>query len=105
MLKLLVRYAEGWNTGGGPIDEVKAKVERLDAACAEAGRDPSTVYRTIGHSITLENGDFPNGVEAEIETLAAYRDLGFQHVMIRINPTTLETIELMAPLLSAGRVN
>ena len=103
MLKLLVRYAEAWNTGGGSIDEVTAKVERLDAACAEAGRDPGSVYRTIGHSITLENGDYPNGMEAEAEKIAAYRELGFQHVMIRINPSTVETIEFVAPLLTAGR--
>ena len=105
MLKLLVRYAEAWNTGGGAIDEIVAKVERLDAACVEAGRDPSTVYRTIGHSITLENNDYPDGFEAEVEKIAAYRDLGFQHVMIRINPSTVETIEFMAPLLRAVQAN
>ena len=103
MLKLLVRYAEAWNTGGGAIEVVKAKVERLEAACAEAGRDPQTVYRTIGHSIELNDGDYPNGIEAEVEKIVAYRDLGFQHVMIRIKPSTVETIEFVAPLLETVR--
>ncbi len=103
MLKLLVRYAEAWNTGGGSIEDVKAKVERLDAACAEAGRDPATVYRTIGHSIELDNGQLPNGMEAEVARVTAYRDLGFQHIMIRIKPTTVETIELVAPLIAAAQ--
>ncbi len=101
MLKLLVRYADAWNTGGGPIEDIKAKVERLEAACAEAGRDPQTVYRTIGHSIELKDGDYPNGIDAEVEKIVAYRDLGFQHVMIRIKFTTVESIEFVGPLIEA----
>ena len=41
MLGLLARYGDAWDTGwGGKTEELKAKVAKLEAACAAAGRDP-----------------------------------------------------------------
>jgi alkanesulfonate monooxygenase SsuD/methylene tetrahydromethanopterin reductase-like flavin-dependent oxidoreductase (luciferase family) len=40
---LAARYASEVNTLGAPNDELRARKERLDEACREAGRDPSTL--------------------------------------------------------------
>jgi F420-dependent oxidoreductase-like protein len=41
--ELAVRYANEVNTLGATNDELRARKERLDQACAEAGRDPATL--------------------------------------------------------------
>jgi len=58
-LRLAARFADGWNCFGGqsyagpdrPFAEAVAETRRLlrglDAACAEAGRDPATITRSI----------------------------------------------------------
>ena len=40
---LAARYASEVNTLGAPNDELRARKERLDRACAEAGRDPASL--------------------------------------------------------------
>jgi F420-dependent oxidoreductase-like protein len=40
---LAARYANEVNTLGAPNDELRERKERLDQACADAGRDPSTL--------------------------------------------------------------
>jgi F420-dependent oxidoreductase-like protein len=44
---LAARYANEVNTLGAPNDELRARKERLDRACAEAGRDPSTLGLSV----------------------------------------------------------
>jgi F420-dependent oxidoreductase-like protein len=41
--ELAVRYADEVNTLGAPNDELRERKERLDDACAAAGRDPATL--------------------------------------------------------------
>lgn len=42
MLRHVARYADQWDGGGTP-DEMRATGERLNAACADIGRDPSEI--------------------------------------------------------------
>jgi F420-dependent oxidoreductase-like protein len=44
---LAARYANEVNTLGAPNDELRERKERLDRACAEAGRDPSSLAFSI----------------------------------------------------------
>lgn len=53
-LALAVRIADGWVTTAGDADDAEAwwrrageLIGRLDEACAAAGRDPSTISRTL----------------------------------------------------------
>ncbi|MGO4257315.1 LLM class flavin-dependent oxidoreductase [Marmoricola sp. RAF53] len=56
-IDLTVRYADAWNTYGGPAavalepedywTEVAAQVARVDAACVAAGRDPGSLRRSL----------------------------------------------------------
>jgi F420-dependent oxidoreductase-like protein len=45
LLKLVARYAQVWNMGGSPA-EFAAKIEVLDAHCADVGRDPGEIERS-----------------------------------------------------------
>lgn len=103
MLKLLARYADAWNSGGGSLEDVQAKLDKLDAACEEAGRDPKTVTRTLGHSLEVENGALVIGVDDHVEKINAYKDMGIDHVMIRVKHSTPETIALTEPIIKAVR--
>jgi len=63
-LRLIARYADGWNSLGGPpypearygkqvsLDQAEGTTQwlnqQLDAYCQELGRDPKTVRRSIG---------------------------------------------------------
>jgi F420-dependent oxidoreductase-like protein len=44
---LAARFASEYNTLGAPLDELQARKSRLDAACAEAGRDPATLTFSV----------------------------------------------------------
>jgi F420-dependent oxidoreductase-like protein len=44
---LAARYASEVNTLGAPNDELRERKERLDRACAEAGRDPSSLAFSV----------------------------------------------------------
>jgi F420-dependent oxidoreductase-like protein len=44
---LAARYANEVNTLGAPNDELRQRKERLDRACAEAGRDPSSLTFSV----------------------------------------------------------
>ncbi len=107
MLKSLVRYADAWNTGGGSTDDLTAKIARVDAACAEVGRDPATLVRTVGITLAGEgySGNAADvvtgGAEGALARLREFESLGFQHVMIRVQPSTPETIAALAPVVNA----
>lgn len=58
-LRLAARHADGWNCFGGQsyggpdrrfaeaVEETRRLLDGLEAACAEAGRDPATITRSI----------------------------------------------------------
>jgi alkanesulfonate monooxygenase SsuD/methylene tetrahydromethanopterin reductase-like flavin-dependent oxidoreductase (luciferase family) len=97
MLRLAARYADIWNTGYA-LPSFSEPYERLLAACAEEGRDPSTLEMT--HEILL---DFPDlretptasnvvsilrGSTEEIaQALLQYEQLGIGHIMVQCTPS------------------
>ena len=49
LLRLVAEHADGWNTCWvWTPDEYRERVAVLDAACAAVGRDPASVWRTLG---------------------------------------------------------
>ena len=46
-LRLVARHADVWNIAGGDPDRVGELTDMLDAACAEAGRDPHEIRHSI----------------------------------------------------------
>jgi len=90
-LRLAARYGQAWvTTGDGRLGDdatpaesraaVRAQVERLEAACADAGRDPATVERIL---LTGFTPDRPlDAVDAFVETAAGYAAAGITEIVL-----------------------
>jgi alkanesulfonate monooxygenase SsuD/methylene tetrahydromethanopterin reductase-like flavin-dependent oxidoreductase (luciferase family) len=50
----VARYGDLWNTRGTP-DVLRRKVEVLERHCADVGRDPTTIERTVGCNIFIRD--------------------------------------------------
>jgi F420-dependent oxidoreductase-like protein len=94
-LRLVARYADAWNVPGGP-EVLAVKGHILDQHCADAGRDPATVWRTaalqvnIDQSVTAMEQRGPFRVVASVSQLsdlvAQYRDAGADELIVHFNP-------------------
>jgi alkanesulfonate monooxygenase SsuD/methylene tetrahydromethanopterin reductase-like flavin-dependent oxidoreductase (luciferase family) len=51
-LPIVARYADMWNAFGSPA-ELQQRDATLRSMCAEVGRDPDTIERTVGCKITI----------------------------------------------------
>ena len=71
MLRLVARYADIWNSVGD-LDVAGTASKHLDKACAEVGRDPATIVRSVSPALT-----FLESPEKFEEYFHAYRALGF----------------------------
>lgn len=103
MLGLVARYADAWNTvWHSDPKATHADLKAVDAACAEAGRDPATLVRTVGGNIALDGYTGKRGnpiqgsTEQIAERMAEFRDLGFRHFVGGIDPATPTSIEQFA---------
>lgn len=76
MARLAARYADIWNAVGTP-EETGPLNQRLDAACAAEGRDPTTLVRSVSPRINLLASP-----EAFVEGVAAYRAAGFRDIYL-----------------------
>jgi F420-dependent oxidoreductase-like protein len=54
---LAARFADEFNVAFSPVDEVAAQFGRVDAACAEIGRDPKEIVRSIAQVICVGRDD------------------------------------------------
>lgn len=70
-LKLVAEYASMWNTFGPP-EKYARKNAVLNDWCAELGRDPAEIERTVG----LESKDVPRDVDGLAEAGATHFILG-----------------------------
>ena len=91
-LRLTVEHGQGWVTigerdrEGGPagIDEsvatVGAQVEKLEAACAEAGRDPATIDRYALTGLNLTSGT--RSADEFAELAGRYEEIGITDLVV-----------------------
>jgi alkanesulfonate monooxygenase SsuD/methylene tetrahydromethanopterin reductase-like flavin-dependent oxidoreductase (luciferase family) len=107
MLRLTARYADQWNVSWhSDAAKVPPFLALVDAACAEVGRDPATLERTVGVMVDLPglarrpDATHLTGTADEIAAgLRAFADLGVGHLQIIIDPPTVAGIESFAPVL------
>lgn len=78
-LRLVARYADGWNTAYITPEEFRRLGGVLDGWCGTEGRDPATIRRGINLSFNVR----PNAaaVEAESERLKAQWGPGYNRVV------------------------
>jgi alkanesulfonate monooxygenase SsuD/methylene tetrahydromethanopterin reductase-like flavin-dependent oxidoreductase (luciferase family) len=87
------------------VDEVRPRLASLDAICAEVGRDPSTLGRSIGVVVhPLEPaGQRASAISGSADEIAdafrSFRDGGFTQLEIMVGPGTMEALEALAPVL------
>jgi F420-dependent oxidoreductase-like protein len=121
-LKVVAKYADTWNMVGGDVEILAHKVALLDRYCEEAGRDPTTLRRSIEIplAVATDEATFKRRLERVIrqrgydparaaavcvagtpaqciEKLARYRDMGFtEFQLITREPYEDDELELFA---------
>jgi len=118
MLQLVARHADAWNAAwyGPPsnADELKARIGRLQAACASEGRDPGSLSLTAGvfvgfpHLLAPDREAPPDtamtGSPDDVGTmLASYRDLGIDHLIVHVWPRTPEAVAELGRAAAVAR--
>jgi F420-dependent oxidoreductase-like protein len=117
-LRTTARYADAWNTGG-TVEELRKKDATLRERCAEVGRNPDEIERTMsvwmtirddpkearrvmaanaaanGSSLADENESAYLGSPDQIaDRLRPFVELGFRHVIVdAMAPYDAETLE------------
>lgn len=116
MLRLAARYADAWNAWftwfGNRPDGIAALREKVDAACAEVGRDPATFTRTVAVLVQVEGREVARrggrqeraaplrgSIEEIADQLGAFASEGISHIQLVIDPITVRSIERLAPVL------
>jgi alkanesulfonate monooxygenase SsuD/methylene tetrahydromethanopterin reductase-like flavin-dependent oxidoreductase (luciferase family) len=79
-LRVAARHADLWNIPGGDLADITERSALLDRYCAELGRDPASITRSI-HVFT--SYDDPAPARAAI---AQALDAGFRHVVLSVAP-------------------
>ena len=87
------------------VDEVGPRLAALDAICAEEGRDPATIGRSVGVVVNPLNpaGMRAHAISGPAEAIAdafrSFRDVGFTRLEIMLGPGTVEALEALIPVL------
>jgi alkanesulfonate monooxygenase SsuD/methylene tetrahydromethanopterin reductase-like flavin-dependent oxidoreductase (luciferase family) len=119
-LRIVAQWADMWNVFGTP-ETVAAKDAVLRAHCADVGRDPSEIERTLGCKVTIRSNEaeaervrrsllehnrtpmsrvegdvsFWTGTPEQIaDTMSSYIRVGFEHFIVELPaPYDVETME------------
>lgn len=116
MMRLTAQYADMWTTDWlGPISKVREDIGKLHAACAEVGRDPSTLAITGGVTVGYPDlGVLPKwmntpdsyitGTSEEVATrLREYQAEGVDHILTNLYPFTPAAIARYAEAVDKSR--
>jgi alkanesulfonate monooxygenase SsuD/methylene tetrahydromethanopterin reductase-like flavin-dependent oxidoreductase (luciferase family) len=117
MLEIAAPHVDSWNAwfdafGNRPAGIAPLR-ERVDASARAAGRNPAEIERTVAVLVRLPGGrgrvqgdraeDAVSPVEgsaAEIAaTLRAFAAEGIAHVQLVVDPITLDSLDVLAPVL------
>ncbi len=86
-LRLVARYADVCNLFSSEPAEVAHKLEVLEQHCADAGRDPAEIEKTM-----IATGSDPlEDVDAFIADMARYAELGMQ--LVEVAPRSANPVE------------
>jgi F420-dependent oxidoreductase-like protein len=92
-LRIVARYADMSNWFGA-LDELRHKAEVLDGYCAEIGRDPASILRTVTLPIVL--------VESHGEDEAVLGPLTPERRAATTTATPSEAVDLLQPYIDLG---
>jgi alkanesulfonate monooxygenase SsuD/methylene tetrahydromethanopterin reductase-like flavin-dependent oxidoreductase (luciferase family) len=73
---VVAEHADLWNIPGGDIDDAVRRSALLDRYCAEIGRDPASVTRSIHLPISYDQPSITQ------DAIGKAIDAGFQHIVL-----------------------
>lgn len=93
MMRLAARYGDGWNwwTDTPDTDALRPAIAELERACDDAGRDPSTLPRSLDvYTVDplerhADAASFSGPPSRIAEQLLAYRELGIGEVRVDLH--------------------
>lgn len=98
-LRITARYADVWNAAGGSPDEVAEASAVLDQRCAEIGRDPAQIRRSVQLRVAEANDQL-------LELAESYQAVGVTEIVLILssqNPAGLaEQVGGLLPRLRAA---
>ncbi len=77
-LRVVAEHADVWNIPGGDIADVVSRSALLDRLCAEIGRDPAAITRSIALPVSYDQP------RATRDAIAEARDAGFSHIALML---------------------
>jgi alkanesulfonate monooxygenase SsuD/methylene tetrahydromethanopterin reductase-like flavin-dependent oxidoreductase (luciferase family) len=75
-LRVVAEHADLWNIPGGDIDDAIRRSALLDRFCAEIGRDPASIIRSVHLPVSYRKPGSTQGAIAEAT------DAGFRHIVL-----------------------
>jgi len=102
------RLADIWSTyieERAAVEEVAPRVAVLEAICAEEGRDPASIGRSVGMSVRPLDpaGARPSALSGSAQEIAdgmlAFREAGFTRLELMFGPGTIEALEALGAVL------
>jgi alkanesulfonate monooxygenase SsuD/methylene tetrahydromethanopterin reductase-like flavin-dependent oxidoreductase (luciferase family) len=79
MLRVVAEHADVWNIPGGDIDDVIRRSALLDRYCAEIGRAPATITRSIHLPVSYDQPDRTR------DAIGKAVGAGFQHIVLGLS--------------------
>ena len=96
MLRIVARRGDAWNAFGSP-SEMAERNQLLDHYCAELGRDPNTLTRSLYGWATKVEGDPWASEQAFVDFIGPYLEAGVnQFLLDQPGPDKLDTMERIA---------
>ncbi len=80
LLRVVAEHADLWNISGGDIEDAVGRSALLDRCCAEIGRDPASIVRSIFLPVSYDQPD------ATRTTIDSAIDAGFGHIVLGVRP-------------------
>lgn len=97
MIDISAQYADTWNTRGTP-EEVRARNETMDEACARHERDPKSVKRSLLYVVAQMKDEQPwDSVDAFVDYVGRFSEAGVQEFIFQPPPPDrLDIVERVA---------
>lgn len=81
MLAITAQYADRWNSSG-TVEELRVRNEMLDEQCAEIGRDPDEIIRSLYGWAAIMPDDPWESVDAFEDVIGRYMEVGINEFII-----------------------
>jgi alkanesulfonate monooxygenase SsuD/methylene tetrahydromethanopterin reductase-like flavin-dependent oxidoreductase (luciferase family) len=113
-LRLAARHADiysGYLTRSATIEDLRQRLVDFDAMCADVGRDPASIGRSMGAYVRPFEpaGSRPGNLSGTTDEIAGrireLRRAGYDRVELAWQPGTMEALEALAPVVESIRAD